>query len=111
MKIFDVSSLASANKGEYVLGLEDLQTHACYLIYGIIKPGEKGRALKPGSGHEEIICLVQGKVLLSNSSGRYVLEQGQAFHLKGDETYMMDNEEGTNAVYVISGGHSSGHGH
>lgn len=111
MKIFDISSLASANKGEYVLGLEDLNTHACYLIYGIIKPGEKGRVIKPGSGHEEIVCLVQGKVQLSNSSGRYVLEHGQAFHLKGDETYMMDNEAGTDAVYVISGGHSAGHGH
>ena len=111
MKIFDILSLASANKGEYVLGLEDLNTHACYLIYGIIKPGEKGRVIKPGSGHEEIVCLVQGKVQLSNSSGRYVLDQGQAFHLKGDETYMMDNEAGTDAVYVISGGHSVGHGH
>ncbi|MEK6673014.1 MAG: hypothetical protein AABY42_06000 [Nitrospirota bacterium] len=111
MVIYNVSDLASEHKGEYVLGLEDLHTHACYLIYGFMKPGEKGRVLKPGSGHEEIVCLVQGKVLLSNSSGRFVLDQGQAFHLKGDETYMMDNEAGTDAVYMISGGHSKGHGH
>ena len=50
---------AAKNKGEYVLGAEDTGSHACYVIYGILKAGEKGREVKPGKGHEEIITSFQ----------------------------------------------------
>jgi glyoxylate utilization-related uncharacterized protein len=111
MKIYNVLDLALKHNGEYVLGSADLHTHACYFIYGVLNPGEKGRPIKPGKGHEEIIFLVQGEVFIRGDTGTFSLKQGQAFYLKGEETYLMDNNGKGDAVYVISGGHSEGHLH
>ncbi len=111
MKIYDVSELALMSNGEYVLGLADLNTHACYFIYGILKPSERGRVIKPGKGHEEIVCLIDGEVFLQGDTETFSLKQGQAFYLNGEETYLMDNLTDKNALYVIAGGHSEGHYH
>ncbi len=111
MIIYDISELASENKGEYVLGSADLHSHACYLVYGVLNPDEKGRMIKPGKGHEEIVCLVQGEVMLRGESETFNLKPGQAVYLRGEESYLMDNNGEGNAVYVISGGHSEGHHH
>ena len=53
-KTFPVQKWAIEAGGEHVLGLKDLGTHACYLIYGELAPGEAGRKVCPGAGHEEI---------------------------------------------------------
>lgn len=111
MKIYDISALALKHNGEYVLGARDLHTHACYLIYGFLKPGEKGRIINPGEGHEEIVCLLRGEVSLYNGFEKISMKQGQALHLKGEDSYMMDNIGQNDAVYVVSGGHSEGHSH
>ena len=111
MKLYNVSDLALNNKGEYVLGSADLHTHACYFIYGILKKGDKGRLIKPGKGHEEIVCLVSGEVKFMRDKESFILKPGQAFYLKGDETYMVENNGNNDAVYVIAGGHSEGHEH
>ncbi len=97
--------------GEYILGARDTGSHACYLIYGILKPGEKARELKPGHGHEEIILATRGDL---QCSGHFTgtLKEGHALHLKGEETVLAENRGSGNAVYVVCGGHSDGgHGH
>jgi uncharacterized cupin superfamily protein len=91
--------------GEYVLGSRETGSHACYLIYGVLKPGEKGRELKPGKGHEEIVLVLEGDLQLS---GYYtgMLKQGQAIHLQGEQSCRVENPGEINVVYVVSGGHS-----
>jgi uncharacterized cupin superfamily protein len=111
MKLFDVRDLAFQGSGEYVLGSEALDTHACYLMFGIMNPGEQGRLIKPGRGHEEIVCLVQGEIIVHNGSGDFQVKAGQAFHLRGDDAFYMDNSSDEIAVYVIAGGHSEPHAH
>jgi uncharacterized cupin superfamily protein len=76
-----------------------------------MKQNEKKRLIKPGKGHEEIVCLVSGKVLLRGNHATFNLKSGQAFHIKGDEALYMDNTGNDDAVYVIAGGHSEGHSH
>ena len=44
MKTYDVFG-TTGESGEYVLGARETGSHACYLIYGVLKPGEKGREL------------------------------------------------------------------
>jgi len=107
MKKIDVRNRTlSSENGEYVLGLEDTGSHACYMIYGILKPGEKGRLIKPGKDHEEIILAMKGDLTITGDiSGR--LEQGSAFHLTGDASAFLENTGSGEAVYVISGGHSA----
>ncbi len=111
MKIYEVVNFALQNQGEYVLGSKELNTHACYLVYGVLRQGEKERLIKPGEGHEEILCLVQGEVVLRDGSSSFNLKQGQALHVKGIETFLMDNAGNADAVYFIAGGHAERHGH
>jgi uncharacterized cupin superfamily protein len=104
MKTYDVFGKIGES-GEYVLGSQETGSHACYLIYGIVKPGERGRELKPGKGHEEIVLVMEGHLQLS---GHYtgMLKQGQAIHLRGEQSCRAENPGVINVVYVVSGGHS-----
>lgn len=58
MRIFELKNEAlKSENGEHILGFKETGSHACYMIYGILKPGEKGRVIKPGEGHEEIVLV------------------------------------------------------
>ena len=105
MKIFDISGKIK-DSGEYVLGSGDTGSHACYLVYGVLKPGEQGRELKPGHGHEELVLALRGDLQVT---GHYcgTIHEGQAVHLRDDETLRAGNDGTTEAVYVIAGGHSN----
>ena len=110
MKKFDVrDKAATAEGGEYILGSEDTQSHACYMIYGILKPGEKQRLIKPGKGHEEIVLAVKGDIEMSGDANG-LLEEGRAFHVAGEISIYFENKGQDAATYIIAGGHST-HGH
>jgi uncharacterized cupin superfamily protein len=94
--------------GEYVLGLRDLKTHACYLIYGELAPGESGRKICPGSGHEEILLAVRGDLEMNEGTGAAALREGEAVHFVGEEAVFLANPGSEKAVYVLAGGHSAG---
>jgi uncharacterized cupin superfamily protein len=112
VKTYDCLMRAKAEGGETVLGSQELKTQDCYLIYGIVEPGQKGRVLNPGTGHEEIICLVAGVATLVGPDGPQDLKLGEAFYLKGDVAYTLENHQKMPAVYVAAGGHSpEGHQH
>ena len=104
MKPFEVKGNVG-DAGEYILGSQQTGSHACYLIYGVMMAGEQGREIKPGEGHEELILAVKGDF---NVYGHYtgLLQQGKALHLKGEETCWLENDNNSEAVYIISGGHS-----
>ena len=108
MKLFGVAEKVQ-DSGEYILGSRETGSHACYLVYGALKPGEKGRELRPGHGHEEIVLALIGDLRLT---GQYTgtLKQGQALHLTGEESVFVENTGNSHALYVIAGGHS-GHEH
>lgn len=108
-KTYDLKMLAQSHGGEYVLGTKDLHTHACYMIYGVLKPGEEDRIVEPGSGHEEILCAVSGPVVMSLASGPKRLEVGHATHLKEDESFRISNPTDEPVIYMMAGGHSKPH--
>ena len=106
MKVFDLQNRSLiSDTGEYILGFQDTGSHACYMIYGVLKPKEKGRLINPGNGHEEIVLAVKGNLKLS---GKYSgeLKEGSAFHIKGNQKCFLENLGEGDAVYVIAGGHS-----
>ncbi len=106
MKSFDLAKLAAAQGGEYVLAAKDLDSRACYLVYGVLKPGEQGRLIKPGDGYEEILCAVTGALLMKLSGGDVALEQGHAVHIKPTDSFYVSNPNDDPVVYVIAGGRS-----
>ena len=94
---------------EYVLGSQDTGSHACYMIYGILRPKEKGRMIKPGEGHEEIVLAMKGNLKVTGCFTD-LLQEGAAFHITGEEECFLENTEDNDAIYVVAGGHSeSGH--
>jgi hypothetical protein len=111
MKIFELKDRAYlSDSGEHILGSEETASHACYMIYGILKAGEAGRMIKPGIGHEEIVLAAKGDI---SASGCYlgVLKEGSAFHITGNDECFLENRGVSEAVYIIAGGHSGGHHH
>jgi len=108
MKIFEIKNKAlNSQRGEYILGFQDTGSHACYMIYGILKPKEKGRLVKPGEGHEEIILAVKGDLeVMGYYSG--TLKEGYAFHIEGEQECFLKNTGESEALYIIAGGHSGG---
>lgn len=110
MKFFDLKNKAlKSENGEHILGFKETGSHACYMIYGVLSPGEKNRAIKPGEGHEEIILAVKGDIEVT---GHYsgTLKEGTAFHIAGEHECFLENKGISDAIYVIAGGHSeSGH--
>ena len=108
MKTFDVSGNLCGS-GEYILGSAATGSHACYLVYGVLQPGEQGRELSPGAGHEELVLAVQGDIDLQGAFTG-TLRQGKAIHLAGEERVTAGNSSAEPSVYVIAGGHS-GTGH
>jgi hypothetical protein len=108
MKVFDVQAKAGES-GEYILGAKQTGSHACYLIYGTMKPKEKDRKLKAGKGHEELFIAIKGDFIVTGQNPASIKE-GQAFHLKGEETFGLENATDTTSIYVMAGGHSdAGH--
>ncbi len=110
MRIYPVRDPAE-KQGEYVLGSAVLKTHACYLVYGILRQTDEERMVTPGKGHEEIFCLVSGEVVLRGDGESFTLKPGEAFHIRGQDALTMKNSGTGDAVYVIAGGHSEQHKH
>ena len=110
-RIFDLGGRALREGGETILGLKDLHTHACYLIYGVLNPGDEPRKLCPGGGHEEIVMVISGSIKVTGPDGDQTLQTGQAFHMVGDETWMAVTAGSTEARYAVAGGHTPGSEH
>jgi hypothetical protein len=111
MKTFDIRDRALASGGgEYILGLKDTGSHACYMIYGLLRAGEKQRLVKPGSGHEELVLSVKGEIKVT---GHFTgtLKEGSAFHITGEGECFLENKSGDEAIYIVAGGHSEGGHH
>ncbi len=110
-KIYDLAGRAPREGGETVLGLKDLGTHACYMLYGVVSPGEAPRTLRPGPGHEEIVLCLSGGLKLSGPGGEITLQPGQAIYLKDEETYEATCLGPLEARYAAAGGHGPEEGH
>lgn len=110
MKIINVGEFMSET-GEFIIGKEHTGSHACYLIYGKMAPGETGRVLKPGSGHEEIFFPLSGEFKLVSKDDELFVKVGSAVHLVGEEEFVAENVSDGEAVYVMAGGHSEGGHH
>jgi uncharacterized cupin superfamily protein len=108
MKIFELKNKAQdSESGENILGFQDTGSHACYMIYGVLKPGEKGRVIEPGKGHEEIVLAMKGDLEVTGYCS-FRLEEGSAFKIEGENRCFLENKSESDAVYIIAGGHSAG---
>lgn len=111
LKPYDLPARALREGGETCLGLQDLDTHACYLLYGVLNPGDEPRVLRPGAGHEEIVLVISGAMRIVQGDESLTLQPGQAVHLRGEETWHAEAAGPLETRYVAAGGHSAGEEH
>jgi hypothetical protein len=104
VKLFDLRALSSTEGGEYVLGGKDLHIQTCYLIYGRLEGAEGHRLIKPGEDHDEILCAVDGPIIMHTTRGPITLPAGHAVHVKEDESFFVSNPSDRPVVYVVAGG-------
>ncbi|OGW36556.1 MAG: hypothetical protein A2Y97_03340 [Nitrospirae bacterium RBG_13_39_12] len=111
MKVFELKNEAQNSvSGEYILGFQDTGSHACYMIYGVLKPKEKGRVIEPGKGHEEILLAMKGNLEVTGSCS-LSLKEGSAFKIDGVKKCFLENKSESDAIYIIAGGHSEDNHH
>ena len=111
MKSFELKDKAlNSEHSEYIFGFEDTGSHACYMVYGILKPREKGRLVKPGTGHEEIVLAIKGDLEVT---GYYsgTLKESSAFHIQGEHECFLENTGEQEAVYIVAKNHSESNHH
>jgi len=106
LRTFDLQHLATEQGGEYVLGMKDLHSRSCYMIFGILQPKEAQRLVKPGAGHEEILCAVEGPITLHTRYGDVLLPKGHAVHIKENDSFLISNASDEAIVYILAGGHT-----
>ena len=105
MKLFDLRTLASTEGGEYVLGAKDLHIQTCYLIYGYLETGEGRRLIKPGESHDEILCAIDGPILMHTTRGQITLPQAmQSMSRKTNLSLSLIRRTGPRSTSLQEGG-------
>lgn len=105
MKIYRLPQLVEGSpESQYRLGFEELGTCSVYLLYGRMRPGEKDRRLSPTEGHEEIVCVVKGRLVVKGERYEYPVGEGEAFHLKRGEAVVVENPGPAETIFIAAGG-------
>lgn len=108
MKIVRIMDHYDTKFKEYVVGPKQTASRGIYLVLGEMKEGEI-RRLSPGEGHEEILTVRSGKVLIRRGGDEQELGEGEAIYI-GPE-FEGEIEAREEASYFSAGGHvPGGHG-
>jgi len=82
-----------------------------YLGMGFLEPNEEKRKVGPGRHHEEIICILNGKVQVSSKNGEELLNEGEVYFMEDGKKIRLKNLKDERAFFVIAGGHTKHHSH
>lgn len=111
MRIFRVRDYFDEEFGEHILGPSKTGSRGTYLVYGEVEPG-KSHKLGPGSGHEEILMVVDGCGRLVSPQGERAVIAEEALYLGPDFSGTLHAEGDRPLRFVAAGGHvPGGHSH
>jgi glyoxylate utilization-related uncharacterized protein len=107
MKIYKLPVLSENDDSrEYCLGCDDLDTHAVYILYGRLSPNEANREVSPLEGHEAILYLIKGEIKVTREGVDFTISDGEAFHMKDNESVILGNLSEKESIYIMAGGNS-----
>ena len=108
MKIVCIRDHFDARFKEYIVGPKQTSSKGIYLVLGEMKKGEV-RRLGPGEGHEEILTVQSGRIVIRAEEEERELGEGDAIYV-GPE-FQGEIEAREDASYLSAGGHvPGGHG-
>lgn len=82
-----------------------------YLGMGYLEPQEENRIIGPGRHHEEILCLLNGKIKISSNNEEETLREGEVYFMEDGTKIRLMNLTDIRAYFVIAGGHTKHHHH
>ena len=105
MKVFRMDALCEALGGkECLLGPEELGSASAYLFYGRLCPGDPPKELFAKVGCEEIVYMVNGTLEARKGNSSFRINAGEAFHIKENDSILLENKSGKEAVFISVGG-------
>ncbi|MCP4764374.1 MAG: cupin domain-containing protein [archaeon] len=100
----------NSTKREYFYGrmqnskIKDVYLGLCYL-----DPDESGRKAGAGKGHEEILYLPKGKILINEEDKEIVVNEGEAYFFPEGSHVLLKNLTKEKICLVVAGGHPKPH--
>jgi len=82
-----------------------------YLGMGFLDPNEEKRKIGPGRHHEEILCILNGKVQVRSKKDEEILDKGEVYFMEDGKKIRLKNLTDKRAYFVIAGGHTKHHHH
>ncbi|MBN1801184.1 MAG: hypothetical protein JW891_06725 [Candidatus Lokiarchaeota archaeon] len=86
--------------------IKDAYLGLCYL-----EPNETNRKAGPGKGHEEILFLLNGKIIIVSDGKEIILNEGEVFFIPNGKKILLSNLNDEKSYFIISGGHTRHHSH
>ncbi|MHA1784450.1 MAG: hypothetical protein ACTSVY_07265 [Candidatus Helarchaeota archaeon] len=111
MKVNLFKECKQSKNNEFYYGtLLNKEIKDVYLGCGFLSPREQ-KVIGPGGGHEEIILLLDGEMMMSFPKKDYLMKSGDAVHLPDGLKVEIENLTDKEIKFVIAGGHVSIHSH
>lgn len=103
MKIFRLDALSEAADGKGCsIGPDELKSASVYLLYCKLAPNAAPKELRGDDG-EKVVYVVKGSLDARKGGSRFRVSSGEAFHLKENETILLENTGDKEAALIAAG--------
>ena len=82
-----------------------------YLGWATLGPKERKEKFGPPKGHEEIILLLDGEMMLSLHDEDVLMKKGDSVHLPNGHLVTIENLTDKKIDIIVAGGHPVPHSH
>ncbi|TXT64655.1 MAG: hypothetical protein BAJALOKI3v1_180018 [Promethearchaeota archaeon] len=82
-----------------------------YLGMGYLEQNEDKRKIGPGRHHEEILCVLNGRLQISSGDEAEELKEGEVYFLEDGKKIHLRNLTDERVYFVVAGGHTKHHKH
>ncbi|NHI92396.1 MAG: cupin domain-containing protein [Candidatus Lokiarchaeota archaeon] len=101
----------SKNKEFYYGALINKKIEDVYIGYGYLEPKERRDNFGPGKGHEEIILLLNGEMMMCFQDEDVMMKKGDSVHIPSGLKVEIENLTNNKLEFVVAGGHTVQHVH
>ncbi len=107
MKIFNIKDCFQNDWEEYIIGSREIGKHSVYFVYGEVPRNERRKMGAP-KGHDEIIYLLSGEVLIEKDGVETKFSKEQAVYMANDTFTFIALKD---CNYIVAGAHTMQHDH
>jgi len=111
MKVNLIDECNKADNKEFYYGaMLNKNIKDVYMGYGLLEPKEI-KKVGPPKGHEEIIMLLNGEMMISLPEEDVLMKKGDAVHIPEGNLVQIENLTDEKIGFMVAGGHPVPHSH